>query len=166
MGSVNAVRHRYGLPPCPQSHWKWLWYCTPCKRRLLRCFGFGGRLNDITCRHRKRSGSVHVLPAFTLKLTQPFCSQAVFFCVIPVVVTANSCYLPVRRYAVVCDGHWVLGGGCCSVGQDFWLFVPYRTELHFIALWLYSLYTKARTHTIKLKLHWWQRTHPPSSARG
>jgi len=24
MGPVNAVQHRYGLPPCPQNHWKWL----------------------------------------------------------------------------------------------------------------------------------------------
>jgi len=68
-------------------------------------------LNDIACRHRKRSGSLHVLPAFTLKPTQPFCSQAVFVCEIPVVIKANNGYLPVRRYGVVCDGHRVGGAG-------------------------------------------------------
>ena len=61
----------------------------------------------VSGRHRKRSGSCRVLST-----AQPFCSQAVFVCVIPVVVKANSGYLPVRRYAVVCDGHWLGGGGC------------------------------------------------------
>ena len=88
------------------------------------CFGFGGRLNDIARRHRKRSGSLHVLPAFTLKPTQSFCSQAVFVCVIPVVVKANIGYSPVRRYAVVCDGHWVRGeGGGVLFGRTVFLII-------------------------------------------